>query len=444
MRRFCFLLLVFLSLPLPLKAADDPDKKIGDLYVVGIGQEEEWNFLPEGFEKIFRDQGKAFYRDMHSRVLLGKKATRKELLASVEWMCENAKENDLAILFIACHGICTAEGESVFSTRDGDVRPREIKKILAKLPCHAIVVNDACQSGNWPKEFPVDPMPANVTALCCCQSTQNSETEFDITLFEALYGKADYNNDGVVDLDEVIKYCGLRIKEVQGGRLTLVLQKAKDLKGAVPLTKVAPKLVDVLHKGEMWSALVEKEDGDDYTVRIIGWDSKPGSYFLTNSVTRENICLPKDGPALLVEQKGRWRPACQLGRDGEDYKIRYLGSKREEDVVKQERVYHLFAGKPGEKYPLAAPTRKDPFLGISGNDNATQCAIKEVVEGSPAAKAGLKADDVIVAFAGEKIGTFADLAAVLARRKIGDKVAVEVQRGQETVKLDVTLDGRPN
>jgi hypothetical protein len=30
---------------------------------------------------------------------------------------------------------------------------------LAKLPCHAIVVNDASQSGNWPKEFDGDPMP---------------------------------------------------------------------------------------------------------------------------------------------------------------------------------------------------------------------------------------------------------------------------------------------
>src|SRR5450432_1402987 len=84
MRRFCFLLVVLLGFPLPLRAADDPDKKVGDLYVVGIGQEDGWNFLPEGFEKIFRDQGKAFYRDMHSRVLLGDKATRKELLAGVE------------------------------------------------------------------------------------------------------------------------------------------------------------------------------------------------------------------------------------------------------------------------------------------------------------------------------------------------------------------------
>jgi hypothetical protein len=52
--------------------------------------------------------------------------------------------------------------------------------------------------------------PPNVTALCCCLSNQNSGIEFDTTLFEALYGKADFNKDGVVDLDEVIKYYGCR------------------------------------------------------------------------------------------------------------------------------------------------------------------------------------------------------------------------------------------
>src|SRR5262249_13346763 len=146
-------------------------------------------------ERAMRDQGKAFYREMHSRLLTGKKATRKELMDGLAWMCKNAKADDLVMLFIACHGTCNGNGERVFAARDGSERPREISKELAKLPCHAIVVNDGCCSGNWPKEFPGDPMPPNVTALCCCLSTQVSGIEFDITLFEALYGKADFNKD---------------------------------------------------------------------------------------------------------------------------------------------------------------------------------------------------------------------------------------------------------
>src|SRR5262249_46208990 len=156
----------------------------------------------------------------------------------------------------------------------------DIKKLLAKLPCQAIVVNDACCSGNWPKEFPDDPMPPNVTALCCCLSNQLSGIEFDITLFEALYGKADFNKDGVVDLDEVIRYCALRIKEVQGGRLTPVLHKAKGLKGPLPLTKADPNLVSVAHRGEIFSALLHRRDGDTFHVRVIGFNDRPGPFFI--------------------------------------------------------------------------------------------------------------------------------------------------------------------
>jgi len=337
----------------PQAKGDSPAKK-GDLYFVAIGQQDNWKFLPEGFARVVRDQGKTLYREIHGRVLIGPKATRKELLESVDWMCENAKEGDLVMVFIACHGTCTGAGESVFATRTGSVRPREIKSRLAKLPCPAIVVNDACQSGNWPKEFDGDPMPPNVTALCCCLSNQNSGIEFDITLFEALYGKADFNNDGIVDLDEVIKYCGLRIREVQGGKLTPVLHKAKNLKHALPLTKANPDLVSVVHKREIFAAVVDKQDGQDYEVRVIGFD-KPGNAGLgggsvPNKFTRANVILPKDGLALMSRKVTGWHPAYLVGKAGEDHKVRYVGSD-EAVVVNSDRVRHLFAGNPSEKIP---------------------------------------------------------------------------------------------
>jgi hypothetical protein len=364
MRRLWMVVLVFTPLTLTVGAGesrqqqaktDAPLKKaMGDLYFVAIGQQADWKFLPEGFERVVRDQGKSLYREIHGRVLVGPKATKKELMAGLDWMCENAKADDLVMLFIACHGNCTAAGESVFATRTGSVRPREIKTKLAKLPCQAIVINDACQSGNWPKEYEGDPMPPNVTALCCCLSTQNSGIEFDITLFEALYGKADFDKNGIVDLDEVIKYCELRIREVQGGRLTPVLHKAKDLKHALPLTKANPDLVSVVHKREVFAAVVDKQDGDNYEVRVIGFD-KPGNAGLgggtvPNKFTRANIILPKDGAPLMVKKESGWHPAYLVGKEGEDHKIRYAGSDGDA-VVKSELVRHLFAGNPSEKIP---------------------------------------------------------------------------------------------
>jgi hypothetical protein len=351
-RLWIFVLLLSSVLPAQVRADAPIKKPAGDLYFVAIGQQDDWKFLPEGFARVVRDQGKPLYREVHGRVLVGPMATKKELLEGVDWMCANAKADDLVMVFIACHGTCTARGESVFATRKGAVRPREIKSRLAKLPCPAIVVNDACQSGNWPKEFDGDPMPDNVTALCCCLANQNSGIEFDITLFEALYGKADFNKDGIIDLDEVIKYCALRIREVQGGRLTPVLHKAKNLKQPLALTKANPDLVSVVHKREVFAAVIDKQLGDDFEVRVIGFD-KPGRAGLgggsvPNKFSRDKVILSKDGAALMVKKDNGWHPACLVGKDGDGYKVRFPGSQ-EEAVVTGEHVRHLFAGNPREK-----------------------------------------------------------------------------------------------
>jgi hypothetical protein len=333
----------------------------GNLYFVAVGQQGNWQFLPDGFARVVRDQGKLLYRKIEGRVLVGPSATKQQLLDGLDWMCASAQEGDLVMLFIACHGSCTGRGESVFATRTGSVRPREIKARLAKLPCQAIVVNDACQSGNWPKEFDGDPMPANVTALCCCLANQNSGIEFDITVFEALYGKADFNKDGIVELDEVIKYCALRIREVQGGRLTPVLHKARNLKTALPLTKAAPDLVSVVHKREVFAAVVEKHEGDQYEVRVVGFD-KPGNAGLgggsvPNKFHRDKVILPVDPAPLMVKRDDGWHPALLLARQGEDYKIRFISSN-ETAIVTSDRVRHLFAGRPNETIPPGLFQRK--------------------------------------------------------------------------------------
>ena len=99
---------------------------VGNLYFVAIGQQDDWKFLPEGFARVIRDQGKSLYREIHGRVLVGPTATKKELLESVDWMCANAKSEDLVMIFIACHGTCNAAGESVFATRTGSAGRRSL------------------------------------------------------------------------------------------------------------------------------------------------------------------------------------------------------------------------------------------------------------------------------------------------------------------------------
>jgi S1-C subfamily serine protease len=149
--------------------------------------------------------------------------------------------------------------------------------------------------------------------------------------------------------------------------------------------------------------------------------------------------LAEDGLPLMVKRKDGWCPARLLSRNGDRYKIRYVGEGKGEEVVEEQRVRHLFAGKPGEAFPLNASVRQGPFLGIRGEESDGKFTVKEVVEGSSAAEAGLQAGDVILSFGGKKIRSDSELTTAIRERKIGEKVIVEVHRGKKTMKLEVKL-----
>ena len=100
---------------------------------------------------------------------------------------------------------------------------------------------------------------------------------------------------------------------------------------------------------------------------------------------------------------------------------------------------------------IAAENR--PYLGIQpgeGNPDVEGVQIAEVVSGSPADKAGIKKDDVIVEFGGKKITDFESLREQLGERKIGETVTVKVKRLKDKDKKEydekefkVKLEGRP-
>ena len=74
-------------------------------------------------------------------------------------------------------------------------------------------------------------------------------------------------------------------------------------------------------------------------------------------------------------------------------------------------------------------------------DNGVKFA--EVRENSPAAKAGLKAGDLLVAFGGKPIRTLYDFTYALRESKPGDEVEVKVMRGDEPLIVKVLLTTRP-
>ena len=84
------------------------------------------------------------------------------------------------------------------------------------------------------------------------------------------------------------------------------------------------------------------------------------------------------------------------------------------------------------------------YLGVVPDygSEAKGLRVKDVNADSPAAKGGLKSDDVIIKFGDVPVADIQGLAAGLRKYKAGNKVKVIVQRGKEKKTLSVTL-GKP-
>jgi serine protease Do len=83
------------------------------------------------------------------------------------------------------------------------------------------------------------------------------------------------------------------------------------------------------------------------------------------------------------------------------------------------------------------------FLGVDPHKEASNCRVGGVKENSPAAQAGLRVDDVITMFAGRRVNSFQDLQVMLRFQNPGTEVALQIQRGDETLELKLKLARRP-
>ncbi|MGE0029480.1 MAG: S1C family serine protease [Thermoleophilia bacterium] len=84
------------------------------------------------------------------------------------------------------------------------------------------------------------------------------------------------------------------------------------------------------------------------------------------------------------------------------------------------------------------------YLGVSTGDTATAgAAVGDVVQGGPAASAGLKAGDIVTAVDGKPIEGSADLVAAIAAKNPGDSITLTVTRGSGQQTITATLGTQP-
>jgi putative serine protease PepD len=85
------------------------------------------------------------------------------------------------------------------------------------------------------------------------------------------------------------------------------------------------------------------------------------------------------------------------------------------------------------------------FLGVVLSDSSSQtgAAVGQVRAGTPAARAALRAGDVVTAAAGTKINSASELRAVINAHRPGDTISVTYTRGGQSHTVKVKLAARP-
>ena len=115
-----------------------------------------------------------------------------------------------------------------------------------------------------------------------------------------------------------------------------------------------------------------------------------------------------------------------------------LAQKERQIAELRQQVEKLLAQKQKPKQPLK-PT--NAFLGVSHTDNAAGAQVTTVLEGSPAAAAGLKQGDIIKAVNGKAVSS-ESLTGALTRLAPGIEVKLSVARGGKDVEVVAKLTDR--
>ncbi len=237
-----------------------PERR-GDLYVLSVGVEGHYPDTAtdvNGQDAVHVRQalvaGESLYRQVHSRALVGTGATREAVFDGLAWLAREVRKDDVAFVFIACHGDVEKEGYLMSLAKSADpkatlhgISGRELNAAVAKVKGQPIVLLDSCRSGALIATAGTG-HPAAMIVSCEANGYSVGQSDwpdrpsgfFVIAFCEALGGLADADQDRIVTLKEVADYLPARAQAFfQGQRALVVRQPAAE---AIPLARVSRAL----------------------------------------------------------------------------------------------------------------------------------------------------------------------------------------------------------
>lgn len=197
----------------------------------------------------FRLQTSALYQAVEVKQLVDAQATKGSVLDGLEWLQRQTTARDIAVLFLAGHGVTDpGTGSYYFLPYDAEmsamkrtmIPESEIRESLSAIAGKVILFVDSCHSGKvfsgTQTRGPADlsgligqlaSAESGVIVFAASTGRQSSQESvmwnngaFTKAIIEGLSGRADYKKSGHVTVNMLELYLSERVKELTGGQQT--------------------------------------------------------------------------------------------------------------------------------------------------------------------------------------------------------------------------------
>jgi len=192
--------------------------------------------------KMFQSQKGKIYKDVISKTLINEKASSGNILDALDWIDKEVTSKDVAIIFIAGHGVNDEKGNYYFLSTDANlenlrrsaVKWSEIQDTIQNLPSKVILLADTCHSGDITGsrrditsavKSIINSGSGSIIMTATTGSGYSYEQKdwghgaFTLSFLDGLEkAKADYDKDGTITIKEIDLYVTSRVKEMTKGK----------------------------------------------------------------------------------------------------------------------------------------------------------------------------------------------------------------------------------
>jgi uncharacterized caspase-like protein len=233
------------------------DSLLPDLYVLSVGVSDyeaeglDLNYADNDARSIaeaFTSQRGGLFREVHQKVLTDSKATRGDVLDGFDWVERGVTQHDLAVVFLAGHGVNDDRGDYWFLPHDADpdrlrrsaVNWRDLTALLENMPGKTLLLVDTCKAGNATgtrryramsnrsvtdalkqlrqAEAGVVVMSSSTGKELSQEADEWGHGAFTKAILEGLNGPADMNRDNAITFKELDLYVSREVKKLTNGR----------------------------------------------------------------------------------------------------------------------------------------------------------------------------------------------------------------------------------